>query len=93
MGHNGGGVALDDGGMGDHGRSGIGRSQGVSVSQSIAMAIGRNQTGIGHGAQGRDEGDLQNKPYIYSISIITRILSILTSLNILGWFLMVAVTS
>jgi len=60
MGHNGGGVALDDGGMRDHGRSSIGRSQGVSVSQSIAMAIGRNQTGIGHGAQGRDEGDLRS---------------------------------
>lgn len=96
VGHNGGGVALDDRGVRDHGRS-VGRSQGGAVSQSVAMAVGRDHSGIGHGAQGRDEGDLGSTKSFRMIPETFGILVVnpysLTSLNILLALLWVALTS
>lgn len=87
VGHgNGGSVALDDRGVRDHGGSGVGRSQGGAVTQSVAMAVGGDHSGIGHGAQGKDEGNLGVKMYFNPIQGVSFNPFRLTSLNILVVF-------
>lgn len=59
---NGCGVALDDRCMRNHSWRGIGGCQGGAIAQTVAMAgIGRDETGIGNGAQGGQDGNLQEK--------------------------------
>lgn len=56
--HNGRGIALDDRRMRDDGGR-IGGRQGGTIAQAIAMAVGRNEASIGDGAQGGQDGDLE----------------------------------
>lgn len=56
-----GGVALDDRSMRDDGCRAIGGCQGGTVAHTVAVAVGRDETGVGNGAQSGQDGDLQSR--------------------------------